>query len=79
MKKISISTGGTGGHVIPTQVLYDYLVDKNEVIITSDSRGLNYLNKNLYKIKKIDVPKITKNILDFVPFVIFFILSIIKS
>ena len=60
MKKISISTGGTGGHVIPAQVLYDYLNDKNDVIITSDSRGLNYLNKNLYKIKKIDVPKITK-------------------
>ena len=79
MKKISISTGGTGGHVIPAQVLYDYLNDKNDVIITSDSRGLNYLNKNLYKIKKIDVPKITKNILKFVPFFILFILSIIKS
>ena len=79
MKKISISSGGTGGHVIPAQVLYDYLNDKNDVIITSDSRGLNYLNKNLYKIKKIDVPKITKNILKFVPFFILFILSIIKS
>ena len=79
MKKISISTGGTGGHVIPAQVLYDYLVDKNDVIITSDSRGLNYLNKNLYKIKKIDVPKVTKNILDFIPFVFFFTLSIMKS
>ena len=79
MKKILISTGGTGGHVIPAQVLYDYLVDKNDVIITSDSRGLNYLNKNLYKIKKIDVPKVTKNILDFIPFVFFFTLSIMKS
>ena len=79
MKKILISTGGTGGHVIPAQVLYDYLVDKNDVIITSDSRGLNYLNKNLYKIKKIDVPKVTKNILDFLPFVFFFTLSIMKS
>jgi len=79
MKKIIISTGGTGGHVIPAQVLYDYLVDKNDVVITSDSRGLNYLNKNLYKIEKIDVPKITKNILDFLPFVIFFTLSIIQS
>ena len=28
MKKIVISTGGTGGHVIPAQVLYDYLSDK---------------------------------------------------
>ena len=71
MKKISISTGGTGGHVIPAQVLYDYLSDKYDVIITSDNRGLNYLDKNVYKTKKIDVPKITKNILDFVPFLIF--------
>ena len=79
MKKISISTGGTGGHVIPAQVLYDYLSDKNDVIITSDNRGLNYLDKNLYKTKKIDVPKITKNFIDFLPFLIFFTFSIIKS
>ena len=79
MKKISISTGGTGGHVIPAQVLYDYLSDKNDVIITSDNRGLNYLDKNLYKTKKIDVPKITKNFVDFLPFLIFFTFSIIKS
>ena len=70
MKKIVISTGGTGGHVIPAQVLYDYLSDKNDVIITSDNRGLNYLDKNLYKTKKIDVPKITKNFIDF--FISFF-------
>ena len=48
MKKISISTGGTGGHVIPAQVLYDYLSDKNDVVITSDNRGINYLDKNKY-------------------------------
>ena len=79
MKKILISTGGTGGHAIPAQVLYDYISDKNDVIITSDNRGLNYFNKNLYKTKRIDVPKITKNIIDFIPFVIFFTLSVIKS
>tara|TARA_B100000963_G_scaffold360563_1_gene391899 strand:+ start:3461 stop:4522 length:1062 start_codon:yes stop_codon:yes gene_type:complete len=79
MKKISISTGGSGGHVIPAQVLYDYLADKNDVIMTSDNRGLNYLDKNLYKTKEIDVPKLTKNILNFIPFVIFFTFSIIKS
>ena len=79
MKRIIISTGGTGGHVIPAQVLYDYLSDKNDVIITSDNRGISYLNKNKYKIKKIDVPKISKNILDFIPFLILFTLSILKS
>ena len=45
MNNIIISTGGTGGHVIPAQILYDYLKDKNHVIITSDKRGINYLNK----------------------------------
>ena len=40
MKKIIISTGGTGGHVIPAQVLYDYLKDKNDVMITCDKRVL---------------------------------------
>ena len=48
MKKIAISTGGTGGHVIPAQILYDYLVYKNQIVITSDKRGINYLNKKKY-------------------------------
>ena len=52
MKKISISTGGTGGHVIPAQVLYDYLSGKNDIIITSDNRGLNYLTKKSIKLKR---------------------------
>ncbi len=79
MKKIIISTGGTGGHVVPAQVLYQYLRHKNEVIIVSDKRGINYLNKKKYKIKEIDVPKITKNLIRLVPFIFFFTFSIIKS
>ena len=76
MKKIAISTGGTGGHVIPAQILYDYLVYKNQIVITSDKRGINYLNKKKYKIKQIDVPKLNINIISFIPFLIKFILSI---
>ncbi len=79
MKKIIISTGGTGGHVIPARILYDYLLNKNQIIITSDKRGIKYLNKKKYKIKQIDVPKIKKNIISFIPFVVSFILSILKS
>ena len=79
MKKIIISTGGTGGHVIPAQVLYDYLKDKNEIIITSDKRGIDYLNEKKYKIKQIDVPKIKKDIISFIPFIISFSLSILRS
>ena len=79
MKKITISTGGTGGHVIPAQILYDYLAYKNQVVIISDKRGINYLNKKKYKIKQIDVPKLNKNIISFIPFLIRFILSVLKS
>ena len=79
MKKILISTGGTGGHVIPARYLYNYLSDENDVVIVSDNRGLNYLNKKIYKTKKIDVPKLNKNILFFIPFLIIFAFSIIKS
>ena len=53
MKKIIISTGGTGGHVIPAQILYDYLTHNNQIIITIDKRGVNYINKRNYKIKHI--------------------------
>ena len=79
MKRIIISTGGTGGHVIPAQVLYEYLAKKNKVIITSDSRGINYIDKKKYKNKQIHVPKISKNIISYIPFLISFTISIIKS
>ncbi len=76
MEKIIISTGGTGGHVVPAQVFYEYLVDKNQVVIVSDKRGINYLNKKKYKIKEIDVPKISKNLISFVPFLIFLLVQL---
>ena len=79
MKTIIISSGGTGGHVVPAQVLYDYLADYYEIIITSDQRGMNYLDKKKYRIKQIEVPKISKNLISFIPFIILFILSVIKS
>ena len=45
-KKILIATGGTGGHVIPAHSLANYLIKKNfNIKITSDKRGLGYLNK----------------------------------
>ena len=80
MKKIIISTGGTGGHVVPAQIFYEYLHNKNEVTIVSDKRGMNYFNKKKkYKIIEIDVPKIPKNLIKLVPFIISFTFSIIKS
>ena len=79
MQKIIISTGGTGGHVIPAQILYDYLSDKSEVTITSDKRGVNYLDKKKYKAKQIDVPNKSRNLFTFIPFLFSFVISIINS
>ena len=45
MKKILISTGGTGGHVIPAQVISDHLKINFGIIFTSDTRGLKYFKE----------------------------------
>ena len=43
-KKILIATGGTGGHVFPAYSLAKYLTNNDyDVVITSDKRGLNFL------------------------------------
>ena len=57
-KNILISTGGSGGHVIPASILYDHLSKENDVIISIDNRGLKYLNTNNYKYEIIDTPKL---------------------
>ena len=43
-KTIIISTGGTGGHVIPATIIYEHLKADFEVLITTDSRGLKFLS-----------------------------------
>ena len=62
-KKILISTGGSGGHVIPATTIYDHLKNNFEVIISTDLRGLNYLDVEKHKIFEIDTPKLNKSIL----------------
>ena len=63
MKKILISTGGTGGHVIPSLSLYDHLNKLFDVTIISDSRGSKFIDESCYKFNKIEIPKISLNIL----------------
>ena len=57
-KKILISTGGSGGHVIPATILYSHLLKKKDVFISTDNRGYRYLNKDIHKILIIDTPKL---------------------
>ena len=55
-KKILISTGGSGGHVIPALNFYDHLKDNYEVFLATDIRGSKFINSDLYKNKIIDGP-----------------------
>jgi len=55
-KKILISTGGSGGHVIPAVTIYNHLKNTHETLISTDKRGLKYLDKN-YKALVINTPK----------------------
>ncbi len=57
-KKILISTGGTGGHVIPAITIYNHLKNNHETLISTDIRGLAYLDKN-YNTVVINTPKLT--------------------
>ena len=57
-KKILISTGGSGGHVIPAKILIDHLNNNFEVIISTDQRGEKYLKDVPNKKIKIYTPKL---------------------
>ena len=57
-KKILISTGGSGGHVIPAKILIDHLKYNFEVIISTDRRGEKYLKEVSNKKIKIYTPKL---------------------
>ncbi len=57
-RKILISTGGSGGHVIPATILCDHLSKKTEVIISTDNRGYKYLDKSFKNIEIINTPKL---------------------
>ena len=62
-EKILISTGGSGGHVILATSIHEHLKNKYEVVISTDLRGLKYLDINNYKIFKVNTPKLDKSIL----------------
>jgi len=78
-KKILISTGGSGGHVIPATVLYDHLKDDFDLFITLDNRGKNFLNLEKYNYTIINTPKLFSNIILFPLNILLLVLSIFKS
>ena len=78
-QRILISTGGSGGHVVPATTLYDHLKDQFQVSMTTDLRGMKYLDKDKYKVEIFNIAPISKNIF-LLPFQFFLIIYlIIKS
>ena len=79
MQKVLISTGGSGGHVVPATTLYEHLKDQFDVSMSTDDRGLKFLDKKKYKFEIINTPLISKNIL-LLPFNLFLIIfSFLKA
>ena len=74
MKNILISTGGSGGHVVPATILHEHLKDEFNLFMTSDVRGVKFLDKNKYKVEIINVPKISKNFF-LLPFQLFLMIG----
>ena len=61
--KILISTGGSGGHVITAITMHDHLKENYDILISSDVRGLKYLDDKFYNTLIIDTPKLNNFIL----------------
>ena len=61
-QRILISTGGSGGHVVPATILYEHLKDKFHVSMSSDYRGIKFLDKNKYNLKIFNISPISENI-----------------
>ena len=80
--KIVIATGGTGGHVFPAYSLARHFTDKKiDVEITSDKRGLKYLQE-YHDIKLTELPSSTiikKNIIQFLFSITIIFYSILRS
>ena len=61
MKKILISTGGSGGHVIPALNLYEHLKNDFDISLYTDVRGAKYIpkeiKKTIFEVKKISEKK----------------------
>ena len=63
MKNVLISTGGSGGHTIPAKIFYEHLKKDFNLFMSSDERGIKFLDNEKYSIKIINAPKISKNII----------------
>jgi len=78
-KKILISTGGSGGHVIPAISFYEHLKENFDVSLVVDQRGHKFINKNKFKYTIINSPRLSLNPLKLPLTLINLIISLFKS
>ena len=78
-KNILIAAGGSGGHMIPAIAFHDHLKKKFNLFISTDLRGLNYIDNKNYNLVRITTPNVFKNFF-LIPFKLVLILILtIKS
>jgi len=70
-----ISTGGSGGHVIPAIILNQHLSKKFNTIISTDKRGLKYIDDEIKHLEIINTPKLNNIFLLPINLVIIFYLT----
>jgi len=75
-QRILISTGGSGGHVVPATILYEHLKNQFHLSMSTDSRGIKFLDKEKYNLEIFNVNPISKNIF-LLPFQFFLIIYLI--
>ncbi len=78
-KKILISSGGSGGHVMPAIAIYDHLKENFEVCLSLDKRGSSFIKDEKYKYEIVYSPRLSFNILNFPLIIIKFFFSFLKS
>ena len=77
-KRILISTGGSGGHVVPALTFYEHLKEHFDIFLSSDTRGSKFIDNKIYNFEIINVLPLTKNI-GLPKNIILFIFAIFKS
>ena len=76
IQRVLISTGGSGGHVVPATILYEHLKDQFHISMSTDYRGLRFLDQNKYNLEIFNINPISKNIF-LLPFQFFSIIYLI--
>ena len=78
-KKILISTGGSGGHVIPAIAFYDHFKENFDVFLVLDKRGSSFINEKKYKYKIIKSLRLNFNFLNLPIILIKLFVSVLGS